>query len=129
MSEHAGEKTEQASPKRQEEAVKKGQFARSPEVQTLFVIMFGVMGMKFAGPELWRTLTGAQFAILGHLHETPLSSNMLQGYSIAGALALMLVIGGTSLVVDMLTLNCMRSVLRSCARMIPFGFVSVCMLM
>ena len=29
MSEHAGEKTEQASPKRLEEAYKKGQFARS----------------------------------------------------------------------------------------------------
>src|SRR4051812_45756165 len=88
MAEHAGEKTEQASPRRLEEAVKKGQFARSAEVQTLFVLMFGVMGIKFAGPEIWRTLTGAQFAILGHLHETPLSINLIQGYAITGALTL-----------------------------------------
>src|SRR5437764_4384360 len=88
MPEHAGEKTEQASPRRLEEAVKKGQFARSAEVQTLFVVMFGVLGMKFAGPEIWKTFTGAQFAILGHLHETPLSANLLQGYAITGALAL-----------------------------------------
>lgn len=93
MAEHVGEKTEQASPKRLEEAVKKGQFARSPEVQTLFVIMFGVMGIKFAGPETWKTLTGAQFAILGHLHETPLSMNLMQGYAIAGALALAAAVG------------------------------------
>src|SRR4051812_24686811 len=88
MAEHAGEKTEQASPKRLEEAIKRGQFARSAEVQTLFVIMFGVLGIKFAGPEIWKTLTGAQSAILGHLHETPLSANLLQGYAITGVLAL-----------------------------------------
>src|SRR6185436_2460855 len=87
MAEHAGEKTEQASPRRLDEAIKKGQFARSAEVQTLFVIMFGVMGIKFAGPEIWRVFTGAQFAILGHLHETPLSMNLMQGYAIAAALA------------------------------------------
>ena len=75
MAEHAGDKTEQASPRRMEEAVKKGQVARSAEVQTLFVMMFGVMGMMFAGPEIWKTLVGAQVQVLGHLHETPISLN------------------------------------------------------
>jgi flagellar biosynthesis protein FlhB len=93
MAEHAGEKTEQASPRRQEEAVKKGQFARSAEVQTLFVLIFGIMGLKFAGREIWRILTGAQVSVLGHLHEVPLSANMLQGYAITGALALMAAAG------------------------------------
>src|ERR1043165_919632 len=87
MAERAGEKTEQASPKRLEEAIKRGQFARSAEVQTLFVLMFGVMGLKFAGPEIWKIFTGAQSSILGHLHETPLSSNLMQGYAITGALS------------------------------------------
>src|SRR6185295_16526784 len=93
MAEHAGEKTEQASPKRLEEAIKRGQFARSAEVQTLFVLAFGVMGIKFAGPEIWKTFSGAQFAILGHLHETPLSANLMQGYAISGALALAVAAG------------------------------------
>ena len=93
MAEHAGEKTEQASPRRLEEAIKRGQFPRSAEVQTLFVLMFGVLGIKFAGPEIWRTLTNAQTSILGHLHETPLSVNMLQGYAITGALALAVAAG------------------------------------
>ena len=43
MPEHAGEKTEQATPRRLEEALKKGQFARSPEVQTVFVLCGGLI--------------------------------------------------------------------------------------
>jgi flagellar biosynthetic protein FlhB len=88
VAEHAGEKTEQASPRRQEEAIKRGQFARSAEVQTFFVMLFGIMGLKFAGPEMWRTFTGSQLSILGHLHEIPLSINTMQGYAIQGVLAL-----------------------------------------
>lgn len=99
MAEHAGEKTEQASPKRQEEAIKRGQFPRSQEVQTLFLIVFGMMGLKFAGEQIWRTFTGAQFAILGHLHETPLSTNLLQGYAITGAIALLTAAGPVVLAV------------------------------
>lgn len=88
MSEQAGEKTEQASQKRLEDAIKRGQFARSAEVQTLFVMMFGLMGIKFAGQEIWSTLTGGLIAVLGHLEEIPLSMNLMQGYAITGMLAL-----------------------------------------
>src|SRR5687767_14673513 len=104
MAEHAGEKTEQASPKRLEEAIKKGQFARSAEVQTLFAIGFGMLGIEFAGPEIWRALTAAQFAILGHLHETPLSMNLMQGYAITGALALAMAAGPVVIAVTIGTL-------------------------
>ena len=38
MADSAGEKTERATPKRLEEAFKKGQIARSMEVQTVFVL-------------------------------------------------------------------------------------------
>ena len=38
MSEQLGEKTEQATPRKLEEALKKGQFPRSAEVQTVFVL-------------------------------------------------------------------------------------------
>ena len=46
MPEHAGEKTEQATPRRLEEALKKGQFARSAEVQTVFVLCAGLTGKR-----------------------------------------------------------------------------------
>lgn len=88
MSEHAGEKTEQASPRRLEEAIKRGQFARSPEIQTAFLFLFGLMGLKFAGAEMWRQLTAAQVGVLGHLHEIPLAPHLLQGYGAQAALAI-----------------------------------------
>ena len=43
----------------------------------------------------------------------------------AGALASTPVIGGTSFAVLMFTLNCILSVLRSCARITPPGFTTV----
>ena len=42
MSEHTGEKTEQPTQRKLEEALKKGQIARSPEVQTVFVLLAGL---------------------------------------------------------------------------------------
>ena len=87
MSEQAsGEKTEQPTQRKQDEAIKRGQFPRSAEVQTVFVLCSALMAFKFAGTEMWRTLANAQISILGNLHEIPLSMNMLQGYAIRGAL-------------------------------------------
>jgi flagellar biosynthesis protein FlhB len=86
MSNHVGEKTEQATPKHLEEALKKGQFARSPEVQTLFVLMAGFLALKFTGPELWNRLVTAQVSILGHLHEFTLTTDAMQRYAIDSAL-------------------------------------------
>lgn len=87
MSQHqSGEKTEQATPRRLEEAIKKGQFARSAEVQTVFVLLGGLIAMKFVGADLWQKLVNVQTSILGHLHEVPLTLNAMQGYAINAAL-------------------------------------------
>ena len=56
MSEQAGEKTEQATPKRLEEALRKGQFARSPEVRTAFVLAAGLIALRMSGSEIWGRL-------------------------------------------------------------------------
>jgi flagellar biosynthetic protein FlhB len=88
MSEFAGEKTEQATPKRLEEAWKKGQFARSPEVQTVFVLMAAMMAMMFTGAEVWKLMANAEVAMLGHLHDTPVTLGALQGYALNGILVL-----------------------------------------
>ncbi|MFO1497078.1 MAG: EscU/YscU/HrcU family type III secretion system export apparatus switch protein [Verrucomicrobiota bacterium] len=86
MSEHAGEKTEQATPRRLEEAVKRGQIARSAEVQTVFVLLAGLLALKMAGPDLWRQLVLCQTSILGHLHEIPITMEALPHYSVRAAL-------------------------------------------
>jgi flagellar biosynthesis protein FlhB len=83
MDEQTGEKTEQPTPKRLEEALKRGQIANSAEVQTAFVLLGALGALTFAGSEMWRQLVGATVATLGHL-DTPLSAGSLQGYAVAG---------------------------------------------
>lgn len=82
MAEHAGEKTEQATPKRLEEAVNRGQIARSAEVQTAFVLTAALMALMFAGPEMWKTMGSAQISIFSHLHNIPLTEGAMQGYAV-----------------------------------------------
>ena len=84
----AGEKTEQATPKKLEEAWKKGQFARSAEVQTAFVLIAAMVAMMFSGREMWQLMAYSQTAILGHLHEIPITLSAMQGYAINGVLLL-----------------------------------------
>ena len=81
MSESAGEKTEQATPRKLEEAQKQGQTARSAEVQTAFVLLAVVCALSFTGRETWRLMCAATVGVLGHLHDTPLSVNAMQGYA------------------------------------------------
>lgn len=86
MSEQLGEKTEQPTPKRLEEALSKGQIARSPEVQTAAVLLAGLAALTFSGHETWSHLVAATVASLGHLHDTQITTNSLQAQGIAGTL-------------------------------------------
>jgi flagellar biosynthetic protein FlhB len=88
MPEHAGEKTEQATPKRLEQAHAKGQFAKSREVQTAFILMAALMALMLSGPEIWRILGNSLITVLSHLHDTPLTLDAMQGYAITGVLTL-----------------------------------------
>jgi flagellar biosynthesis protein FlhB len=93
MSEQAGEKTEQPTPRKLEEALKKGQIARSPEVQTAFVLLGGLAALAFSGHEIWNQLVGSMLASLGHLHDTQITANALQGYGVIGSLVLLKCVG------------------------------------
>lgn len=86
MAEDGGEKTEQPTQKKLEEALKKGQIARSAEVQTVFVLMAGLAALMFTGQETWRLFVGTTVMTFGHLHDTAITSNSLQGYAISGTL-------------------------------------------
>jgi flagellar biosynthetic protein FlhB len=89
MSERTGERTEQPTPRRLEEALKRGQIARSPEVQTAFVLLGGLAALAFGGQDMWRQLVSSMALSLGHLHDTTLSMDALQGYAVTGALILL----------------------------------------
>lgn len=86
MAEQVGEKTEQATPRRLEEAVKRGQIAHSAEVQTAFVLLAGLITFKMAGSDLWRQLLFSQTSILGRLHEIPITIEALPNYGVRSAL-------------------------------------------
>jgi flagellar biosynthesis protein FlhB len=84
--EQTGEKTEQPTPRRLEDAIKQGQFARSAEVQTVFVLGAALIALKFTGTEIWSHLVRTQYSVLGHLHEIPISMDVMQRYAAQGAL-------------------------------------------
>jgi len=88
MAEHndTGEKTEQPTPRKLEEALKHGQIARSAEVQTAFVLLGALAALTFAGPEIWRQLVTASIMSFSHLHDTSLTTTALQGYAVTGTL-------------------------------------------
>jgi flagellar biosynthetic protein FlhB len=88
MPEHRGEKTEQATPRRLEEAWNRGQFARSTEVQTVFVLVAGLMALLLAGHDLWRNLGYGMVSLLGHLHDIPVKVDGMPRFFIDGALVL-----------------------------------------
>ena len=93
MAEHTGEKTEQATPRRLEDAIKRGHIPRSAEVQTVFVLLGGLAALSFAGREIWQQLIGTTMLTLGHLHDTELTASSLQGYGISGVLVLLKCVG------------------------------------
>lgn len=86
MPEHLGEKTEQPTPRRLEEASRQGRFPRSAEVQTVFVLGGTLLAFSFAGGETWSLLARSFTGVLGHLHEIPLTLDSLQGHGITAAL-------------------------------------------
>ena len=92
MSEVA-EKTEQPTQRKLEDAQKRGQIPRSAEVQTVLVLLGGLMALLFFGGETWQLLAGVFTVTLGHLHDTPLTGSSLQGYAIQGAVVLLRCVG------------------------------------
>lgn len=84
--EKLGEKTEQPTPRKLEEALKKGQIPRSAEVQTVCVLMGGLTALLFSGREIWQNLANTTVLTLSHLHDTEISANSLQAYGVSGVL-------------------------------------------
>ena len=78
MAENQGDKTEQPTEKRLAEAIGKGQFAKSQEIQTAFVLMAGVWALQSHGGQLLNDITGVFKSVFFHLHDTPIEVNGLQ---------------------------------------------------
>jgi flagellar biosynthesis protein FlhB len=88
-----GEKTEQPTPRRLEDAIKKGQIARSAEVQTVFVLFGFLAAITFTGQEIWKQFVSVMVMTLGHLYDTSITTNSLQGYGVSSVFVLLKCVG------------------------------------
>ncbi len=93
MPESTGEKTEQPTHRRLEDALKKGQIPQSAEVQTVFVLMGALAALTFAGREIWLQLVSTVVMTLGHLHDTSVTADSLQRYGVSGVFVLLKCVG------------------------------------
>ena len=93
MPETTGEKTEQATPRKLEEAIKKGQIPRSAEVQTVFVLFGALAALSFAGREIWQQFVNAMAFTFSHLYDTPITTNSLQGYGATSVMVILKCVG------------------------------------
>ena len=87
--EQTGEKTEQPTQRRLEDAIKHGQTPRSAEVQTVFVLFGAIAALMFCGRDTWQIFVNTEVQTFSHLHDTNISADSLQGYGVFAALVVM----------------------------------------
>ncbi len=80
------EKTEQATPKRRQDAREKGQVAKSIEINSAVILLVGVMVLYFAGPFMYHRMAGLTTLMFENLMTFSLSAQNLQGYFLSGSL-------------------------------------------
>jgi flagellar biosynthetic protein FlhB len=87
--EQTGEKTEQPTQRKLEEAIKHGQTPRSAEVQTVFVLFGGIAALTFCGRETWNLFANAEVQTFSHLYDTSISVDSLQGYGVTAVVTML----------------------------------------
>ena len=93
MAEDRGDKTEQPTERRLTEALGKGQFARSAEIQTAFVMVAGVWALQSHGDQLFNDITGVFKSVFFHLHDTPIDVNSIQSKASESAMTVVGCVG------------------------------------
>ncbi|MDA1276085.1 MAG: EscU/YscU/HrcU family type III secretion system export apparatus switch protein [Verrucomicrobia bacterium] len=80
MAESAGEKSEKPTGKRISESWSKGQFAKTAEIQTVFVLTAGLWILSTTGDEIIRVLSTSMSETLGQVGQLSITSNSIYGY-------------------------------------------------
>ena len=71
-----GEKTEQPTPRKRQEARKRGQVAISREVESALVLLAAFAVMRFAGPQIWGGLEALMRDSFVQLDREPLNTEL-----------------------------------------------------
>jgi len=72
----AGERTQSPTPKRREDARKRGQVAHSREVDSALVILAAFVVLRFGGAAMWDGLRSLMIESFQHLDESPLTIDL-----------------------------------------------------
>ncbi len=99
------EKTEQATPKRREEARKKGQVARSQELNSAVVLMAALLGIYAMGSMLFGDLASLMARTLGSSHTIDLSQAGFRTHMLGWARYFFGTIGPIGLVIGVAALS------------------------
>jgi len=98
----AQDKTEQATPKRQEDAKDKGNVAKSQDLNSVVLLFAGIFGISYSSKEMMGAFTGLTMMVYNNASEMILTKDTVTFYStqffkvfafIAGPIMLMLIIG------------------------------------
>lgn len=71
------EKTEEATPKRKEDARKKGQVAKSTEISSAFIILAAFLALKMLGPYIYEQLIAYMRLMFSHFSTADFTINMV----------------------------------------------------
>lgn len=75
-----GEKTEKPTGKRISEAQSKGQFPRTVEIQTVFVLASGLLVLTFTGHQMMRIFSSSMVETLGQLGRLTVTKTSVESY-------------------------------------------------
>ncbi len=74
------ERTEPATPKRRKQAREEGKVARSQEITSAFVLLFGMSSLAVAGPFILRRLSDLVQRLLSQSGQIDINSGVMMGY-------------------------------------------------
>ena len=85
MPDESQERTEQATPKRLEDARQKGNVARSMELNSAFVLLAGLGSLYFFGPRMFSELTALSKTIFANAASFTLTTDSVHEYIASGS--------------------------------------------
>ncbi len=99
------EKTEEATPKRKEEARKKGQVAKSTEISSAFIILAAFLALKMLGPHIYYEITAYMRMMFANLATADFTISQVYALFLGFSLVFLKVMLPLMLVVLMISLT------------------------
>ncbi|HLP17856.1 MAG TPA: flagellar biosynthesis protein FlhB [Bacteroidota bacterium] len=93
MADTAQEKTEQPTGKKLSDAREKGQVAKSVEVNSAVMLLFGLLSLAVFGTGMMNRLSSMTISVLRSLHEVDLTTQSVHHYFVLGTMYLGMVLG------------------------------------